>query len=210
LSNSNNGFFNNGAATGNGISFGNNSGEGIASKRTAGVSGIVSQYGLDFYTGFRPRMSIDNQGKISIPGDIELTNGDCAEEFDLSSIDIAEPGAVMVLDGAGSLKQSHKAYDTKVAGIVPGAGNYKTGIILDKQDKSSNRRVPIALMGKVYCKVDATGSPIEVGDLLTTSSTKGHAMKAEDPFKAFGAVIGKALDSMKEGIGLIPVLVALQ
>jgi hypothetical protein len=35
-------------------------------------------------------------------------------------------------------------------------------------------------------------------------------MKAEDPFKAFGAVIGKALGSTKGGIGLIPVLVALQ
>ena len=65
-------------------------------------------------------------------------------------------------------------------------------------------------MGKVYCKVDARHSSIEIGDLLTTSSTKGHAMKAEDPMKAFGAVIGKALGSIKEGLGMIPVLVALQ
>ena len=35
-------------------------------------------------------------------------------------------------------------------------------------------------------------------------------MKAEDPTKAFGAVIGKALGSIKEGLGMIPVLVALQ
>ena len=65
-------------------------------------------------------------------------------------------------------------------------------------------------MGKVYCKVDATSSPIEIGDLLTTSPTKGHAMKAEDPYKAFGAVIGKALGTIKDGLGMIPVLVALQ
>src|SRR5208282_6491995 len=36
-------------------------------------------------------------------------------------------------------------------------------------------------MPKVCCKVDADYASIEVGDLLTTSSTAGHAMKAEDP-----------------------------
>jgi hypothetical protein len=72
------------------------------------------------------------------------------------------------------------------------------------------RRVPIALIGKVYCKVDAQYAPIEVGDLLTTSPTPGHAMKAEDPLQAFGSVIGKALRSLANGQGLLPVLVALQ
>jgi hypothetical protein len=35
-------------------------------------------------------------------------------------------------------------------------------------------------------------------------------MKACDPFRGFGAVIGKALRPLAEGRGLIPVLVALQ
>jgi hypothetical protein len=70
--------------------------------------------------------------------------------------------------------------------------------------------VPIALVGKVYCKVDAERSPIAVGDLLTTSDTPGHAMKAENPLKAFGAVIGKALVPLNSGHGLIPILIALQ
>ena len=65
-------------------------------------------------------------------------------------------------------------------------------------------------MGKVYCKMDARHTSIEIGDLLTTSATKGYAMKADDPLKAFGAVIGKALGSIKDGVGMIPVLVALQ
>jgi hypothetical protein len=68
----------------------------------------------------------------------------------------------------------------------------------------------VALAGKVYCKVDASETPVAVGDLLTTSAKPGHAMKAEDPHKAFGSVIGKALQSLSEGPGLIPVLVALQ
>jgi hypothetical protein len=70
--------------------------------------------------------------------------------------------------------------------------------------------MPIALMGKVYCKVDATYGAIDVGDLLTTSPTLGHAMKADDPMKAFGSVIGKALRPLKEGQELIPILIALQ
>ena len=70
--------------------------------------------------------------------------------------------------------------------------------------------MPVALMGKVYCKVDATSSPIQVGDLLTTSKTQGHAMRASDPGRAFGSIVGKALSGLAEGLGMIPVLVSLQ
>ncbi len=70
--------------------------------------------------------------------------------------------------------------------------------------------MPLALVGKAYCKVDAQYASIEVGDLLTTSPTPGHAMKADDLLKAFGAVIGKALRPLPTGLGLIPILIALQ
>jgi len=70
--------------------------------------------------------------------------------------------------------------------------------------------VAVALVGKVYCKADAQYSPIGVGDLLTTSETPGHAMKAVEPAKAFGSIIGKALRTLQAGKGLIPILVALQ
>jgi hypothetical protein len=60
------------------------------------------------------------------------------------------------------------------------------------------------------CKVDADQGAIKVGDLLTTSGTKGHAQKVSDPAKAVGAVLGKALASMKKGKGTIPVLVTLK
>ena len=43
------------------------------------------------------------------------------------------------------------------------------------------------LSGKVWRKVDADFSPVAVGDMLTTSSTPGHAMRANDPARAFGA-----------------------
>jgi hypothetical protein len=146
---------------------------------------------------------------VEVTGDIRLINADCAEDFNIGTYLSVEPGTVMVLGEEGALFPSRYAYDRRVAGVVSGAGDYKPGIVLDKQHSQPNRK-PIALLGKVYCKVDASRAPIEVGDLLTSSDTAGHAMKAADPLKAFGAVIGKALRPLKEGQGLIPILIALQ
>lgn len=148
-------------------------------------------------------------GDIDVTGDVRLQNADCAEDFNIGSNLKVEPGTVMVLGEEGCLFPSQNAYDKRVAGVVSGAGDYKPGIVLDKQE-SERIRQPIALMGKVYCKVDARFGAIEIGDLLTTSSTPGHAMKADNPLKAFGTVIGKALKPLEEGQGLIPILVALQ
>jgi hypothetical protein len=156
----------------------------------------------------------DSNGRDSISidgssGDIVLRNADCAEDFDISHSTEIEPGTVMVIEQEGKLKECDLPYDKRVAGVISGAGNYKPGLVLDKRKSIENRK-SISLMGKVYCKVDAQSTPIDVGDLLTTSSTKGHAMKAVDPVKAFGSVIGKALRPLKVGTSLIPILIALQ
>jgi hypothetical protein len=138
-----------------------------------------------------------------------VLGSDCAEDFDVASLAEVEPGTVMVLTDGGVLKLSHNPYDKKVAGVISGAGDYRPGLILGRCG-SAFGRMPLALVGKVYCKVDAQYGPVEVGDLLTTSPTPGHAMRAADPLKAFGAVIGKALRALQSGQGLIPILVALQ
>jgi hypothetical protein len=149
------------------------------------------------------------EGDVEVTGDIRLTNADCAEDFDVRGADKVDPGTVMILGNEGALSESQQAYDKRVAGVISGAGDYKPGIVLDKRQASGNRQ-PIALLGKVFCKVDAQFGAIEVGDLLTTSPTVGRAMKADDVLKAFGAVIGKALRPLREGQGLIPILIALQ
>jgi hypothetical protein len=68
----------------------------------------------------------------------------------------------------------------------------------------------VTLGSWAYCKVDADLAPIEVGDLLTTSPTRGHAQKATDRARAHGAVIGKAMAPLTSGRGVVPVLVGLQ
>lgn len=156
-----------------------------------------------------PRLAARFDGNVEVTGDVVLTNADCAEDFDIANAGSVEPGTVMVLGEEGTLHQSQQAYDKRVAGVISGAGNCRPAIVLDKQP-TRGRRLPIALLGKVFCKVDAETAPVEAGDLLTTSDTPGHAMKASNSAKAFGSVIGKALRPLSEGRGLIPVLIALQ
>ncbi|MBK8021894.1 MAG: hypothetical protein IPK19_10845 [Chloroflexi bacterium] len=67
----------------------------------------------------------------------------------------------------------------------------------------------VTLGAYAYCKVDADIAPIAVGDLLTTSPTRGHAQKVTDPSKALGTILGKALGSLDSGKGKIPILVLL-
>jgi hypothetical protein len=148
---------------------------------------------------------------LTVAEDVILSNADCAEELDVRYDTNSEPGTVMVLDHRGLLEESRCPYDRRVAGVISGAGELKPALILGRDESSvDTHRRPVALVGKVYCKVDAQYAPITVGDLLTTSDTAGHAMKAADPTRAFGAVIGKALKALSKGRGLIPVLVALQ
>src|SRR5712671_6273425 len=116
-----------------------------------------------------------HHGDFDCHGDMRFPNADCAEEFDVADGLLIEPGTVMVLDCNGALAASQHAYDKRVAGVVSGGGDYKPGIVLDKRDTGVLRQ-PIALLGKVFCKVDAQFGAIAVGDLLTTSPTPGHAM----------------------------------
>jgi hypothetical protein len=142
-------------------------------------------------------------------GDIILQNADCAEDFDLADAAEADPGSVMVLDDQGRLRPGCQAYDTRVVGVVAGAGGFRPGIVLDRT-ASRVPRAPLSMVGKAFCKVDATTAAIASGDLLTSSPRPGHAMKASDPARSFGAVLGKALSPLAGGTGLIPIVVALQ
>jgi hypothetical protein len=186
---------------GNGV-VGNSIGTG------AGVIGI-SKAGIGIH-GKGGRLAGFFEGNVEVTGDIKLTGGnDVAESFSVINTDLVAPGCVMIFGEDGSIEACHQSYDKKVAGVISGAGDYKPGLLLGKEETEADH-MPIALVGKVFCWVDADFGPVEVGDLLTTSSTHGHAMKAQDPLKAFGSVIGKALMPLMEGKGLIPILVALQ
>jgi hypothetical protein len=196
----------------NGGVLGSNDGGGWGvigrSDSNTGVSG-ESATGVGVH-GKGGRLAALFEGDVEVTGDLRLTNADCAEDFDVLACVAVEAGTVMVLDDEGALSVSSRPYDKRVAGVISGAGAFRPAIVLDKQPQPRGLRQPLALVGKVYCRVDAGFGAIAVGDLLTTSATPGHAMLADDASKAFGAVIGKALRPLREGCGLIPILVALQ
>jgi hypothetical protein len=65
-------------------------------------------------------------------------------------------------------------------------------------------------VGIVPTKVSAVNGPVRVGDLLTTSSVPGYAMRCTNRVKCVGAIVGKALEPMAGGKGVIKVLVMLR
>jgi hypothetical protein len=146
-------------------------------------------------------------GDIMVLGDVHLQNRDICERF---PVELPAPqGSVMVMGTDGALSPCAKAYDKSAIGVISGAGSLRPAITLGALSNSGSD-VPIALVGTAYCLVDAERAPIEIGDLLTSSSTPGHAMKARDAIKSVGTVIGKALAPLERGRGLIPMLILLR
>ena len=175
---------------------------------------------LKFYVGATEVGSADSAGAWSLNGTVtvqilEITGGsDLSENFQISPVAGGEvlPGMVVAMnvDQPGALRVSDSTYDRTVAGIVSGAGGLSTGMIMGQQGSVADGKYPVALTGRVYCMVDADLAPVVPGDLLTTSATPGHAMKALDYGQAQGAIIGKAMTPLTSGKGLVLVLVTLQ
>ena len=137
---------------------------------------------------------------------------DLAEPFNISSGNGEVPqGAVVVIDdqNPGHLKFSDQPYDTRVAGVVSGANGVNPGIQMHQQGLVEGGK-NVALTGRVYVQADASYGAIRPGDMLTTSSTPGHAMKVSDHARAAGAILGKAMTGLSEGKGMVLVLVTLQ
>jgi hypothetical protein len=143
---------------------------------------------------------------------------DLAEIFETD--ENVEPGDLVVIDenNKGKLKKSSTPYDKKAVGIVSGAPAVVfEGSMLKVSPKpfefTKGTKPPIALAGRVPCKVSLENGPIEEGDLLTSSSTPGHLMKATDLDKAFGTVIGRALEPFTDqgkSTGIIILMVTRQ
>ena len=151
-------------------------------------------------------------GTVSVPV-LTITGGsDLAEPFQISAREKDVPeGAVVVIDDQipGHLKLSDGPYDQRVAGVVSGANGIHPGIQMHQQGLLEGGQ-NVALSGRVYVQADASNGAIRPGDMLTTSSLPGYAMKVTDHAKAEGAILGKAMTSLNEGSGMVLVLVTLQ
>lgn len=157
-----------------------------------------------------PQAMLDVNGTTRIKV-LQITGADLAEKFPTSGGKV-EPGTVMEIDpeNPGLLRKASGAYNQRVAGVVSGANDFPAGAILGHLPGCEDAP-PIALSGRVWTYCDASAAPIAPGDLLTTSATPGHAMKALDRERSHGSIIGKAMSGLASGErGLVLVLVNLQ
>ncbi|NOT61425.1 MAG: hypothetical protein HOP19_14500 [Acidobacteria bacterium] len=183
----------------------------------SGIYGRPGWFGIYDWEAKRGRLAIDPTGLVYVDA-LRITGGaDFAEHFDVNTSATASTssiaaGMVVSIDAAnpGKLALSHQAYDRRVAGIISGAGGVKPGMMMGQTGTLADGQHPVALSGRVYVWVDAARGAVNPGDLLTSSATPGHAMKAAHASRAQGAIIGKAMTGLKQGKGLVLVLVTLQ
>jgi hypothetical protein len=156
-----------------------------------------------------PTEALDVEGNITATGNIAARYQDVAEW--VPSTQKLSAGTVVVLDKSETnhVLASTRAYDTKVAGVVSDS----PGVILGVGGEG---KLKVATTGRVKVRVDATRSPVEVGDLLVTSEAEGLAMKSVEvdlggvKIHRPGTIIGKALEPLASGTGEILVLLSLQ
>ena len=121
--------------------------------------------------------------------------GDLAEYYEGDAE--YEPGTVLVFGGDKEVTTTDAMNDTRVAGVVSTDAAYMM------YGACPGFKNLVALAGRVPCKVVGR---VKKGDLLTTSSTPGYAVKANDP--KLGSIIGKALQDKDSGeAGIIEVAI---
>ena len=177
---------------------------------------VVNASGGNLYLGMTHgthKFRVDTNGAVYADGGFYSSGADFAESVAVrGKRSQYEPGDVLEIDQKADrhLARSSHPYATLVAGIY----STKPGLLAsphhidDESSKSSE--VPLAVVGIVPCKVTAENGPIARGDLLVTSSLTGYAMKGTDRRRLVGAVVGKALEPLPAGKGVIEVLVTLQ
>jgi hypothetical protein len=159
-------------------------------KTPGGVTVLSAEGSSDLATP----VTIKGQWVLGSNASLEANYADLAENF-ASDVDY-EPGTVLVFGGTSEVTQSTVENDTKVAGVVT------TDPAFVMNHKLTGTKSCIALQGRVPCKVIG---PIQLGDMLATSTVPGHAKKAVDP--KLGSVIGKALQNYdSEHPGIIEIL----
>ena len=123
---------------------------------------------------------------------------DLAERYEADSF--YEPGTVLVVGGEKEVTACDSYGAANLAGIV----STKPAYLMNSGAGSDITHPAIALKGRVPCKVHGA---VKKGDLLTTSSYRGHAeaVRSDSPFPQ--AIVGIALEDNLGGAAVIEVMV---
>lgn len=153
---------------------------------------------------------VDTIGNVMADGTFSSPAADFAEL--LAAVPGLEAGDVLAIGPEGKLVKASQPYQSSLAGVYSTQPAFLGGAA---DDRPTADRIPLAVVGVVPVKVSAENGPIQPGDLLTTSSTPGFAMKASPltvqgvSFYPSGAILGKALGGLSFGQGVILVLLIL-
>jgi len=159
-----------------------------------------------------PVFRVDDTGKGFFDGGTQTSGADFAESVAVASGSAQYgPGDLLALDPTADrqLTLASRPYSKLIAGIY----STKPGVLATVHRLGSSagqNEVPLAIIGIVPCKVSAENGAIHRGDLLVASSTRGYAMRGTDRNRMLGAVVGKAMEPLANGRGVIEVLVTLQ
>jgi hypothetical protein len=153
---------------------------------------------------------VDDQGSVFAAKGFFTGGVDYAESVAVTGERVGyTPGDVMAIDekALDGFSLTHTAYSTLVAGVY----STQPGMLASTHPMEPEKfaaEVPLAMFGIVPCKVSAENGAIRRGDLLVSAATPGYAMKGTDKNKMLGAIIGKALDPLPQGTGVIRVLLS--
>jgi hypothetical protein len=175
---------------------------------------VVNASGGNLYLGMTHtvhKFRVDTNGVAYADGGFVASGADFAESVAVRGARSQyRPGDLLEIASGRhrTLALSHGAYSTRVAGIY----STKPGVLATPHaiDEKADGEVPLAIVGIVPCNVTADNGAIQEGDLLVASSRPGFAMKGTDRRRMLGAVVGKALEPLPQGAGMIQVLVTLQ
>ncbi|MGC8960739.1 MAG: hypothetical protein ACP5OO_13360, partial [Chloroflexia bacterium] len=157
-----------------------------------------------FISGGELRFRFANDGTGYSDGGWTTPASDFAEM--LPAVDGLEPGDVLVIGADGKLARSTQPYQPTVVGVYSTRPGFVGG---QPEEGKPEGHIPLAVVGVVPVKASVENGPIRPGDLLVASSTPGHAMRA-GPNPSVGTVVGKALERLDKGTGVILMLVMLQ
>jgi hypothetical protein len=126
--------------------------------------------------------------------------GGVAQAF--AEVGDVEVGDVVRLDG-GRILRTERAADPGVAGVVTST----PGLLLGGPLAAG--ALAVAVCGVAMAKAEAESGAIESGDVLVSSAVPGHARAAAGMDLPAHAVLGRALDPLASGRGVLRVLLRL-
>lgn len=153
---------------------------------------------------FNTRFKVQGDGDVYIDGSYYDTGADFAEM--VSAQGDLEPGDVLIIGADGQVTRSTAPYQISVVGVYSTRPGFVGGV---GENDDLSGKVPLAILGIVPVKASAENGAIRAGELVVSSSTPGHAMRAGDS-PPQGTVLGKALGTLQKGTGVIDILVTLQ